>query len=901
MLRPSRQLLRPLPLRTAVLRQSRAAFSDVTLDPAGQPTFVPPSDPTPLPLQHGEDGQRKIGYLFFNSIFPLKMGVWDLRYLAAKVEKDSLMEKLQSLVPENSTLACKVIDVYPREKDGGAFLKFSYIPPHPNLEQVQDPLELRKLEEETIAILEKEARDAIAAKGFKPWFAFANSKAFFVRGKPWMEDMNRFPNSRIRVEFEGPVIPQEELYDVFRPYGKIHDIVPQPPGGKEPPYADIIYTSMRSSSAARNCLHGALIPSTLPIPNPPPPTVVRILFADRVRSHQIREWATSHPRIMIPLIVALLGGLSWAVFDPVREFFVKTKIERTWDSDRWALLKWLKKETLGRLGLTSTTVKASTGIEKEREEAKELLITWLRDIPDTFNVVTGPVGSGKTSLVDQVTSNAENVLVIDCAQLGKSRSDTALASDLASAVGYWPRFALASSLNNMIDLASVGLIGQKAGFSASLDQELKQILEVTSSALKKLANERNARSLKAAKKAETLRKNSDAKDKVVEQLNDEGIKDGRLDTVSGTGAMAELGGGIERPDKDSIVIVGPKSAAAVKAYVSPEVPTTEPQPDDVGGLPIVVIKSFAAKGLAKQEVLTDVLAEWAAVLVENKVAHVVFTSDSIQVNKPLAKALPSKPFNVISLNDASPEAAIQYIESKLAEADPNNVLPAESHVDVAKVGGRQTDLELLVQKIKSGLTPEEAVQDLVSRSATELRKNFFGDDIMEGKSLPWTREQAYTIAKGLAANGELKYADVLVNSPFKSDEAALRALENAELVSVHHAHGRPSLLRPGKPIYRSAFQELLSDTVFSATIQYQINAAATKSASADLEAASKALLELSNLFEGGKWAFGGGSTVPKEVDTRVGALLGAMRTAEEKLAKLDQEKTELLKILATSA
>lgn len=47
--------------------------------------------------------------------------------------------------------------------------------------------------------------------------------------------------------------------------------------------------------------------------------------------------------------------------------------------------------------------------------------------------------------------------------------------ELATAVGYYPQFVLASSLNNMIDLASMGLIGQKAGFSSSLDTQLKAV------------------------------------------------------------------------------------------------------------------------------------------------------------------------------------------------------------------------------------------------------------------------------------------------------------------------------------------------------------------------------------------------------------------------------------------
>lgn len=40
-------------------------------------------------------------------------------------------------------------------------------------------------------------------------------------------------------------------------------------------------------------------------------------------------------------------------------------------------------------------------------------------------------------------------------------SDSAMVQELARQVGYWPYFSFLSSINNMIDLASVGLIGQK--------------------------------------------------------------------------------------------------------------------------------------------------------------------------------------------------------------------------------------------------------------------------------------------------------------------------------------------------------------------------------------------------------------------------------------------------------
>lgn len=52
-------------------------------------------------------------------------------------------------------------------------------------------------------------------------------------------------------------------------------------------------------------------------------------------------------------------------------------------------------------------------------------------------------------------------LVIDCAELNKATSDTRLVAALAQQTGYRPIFTFLNSLTNIIDIASMGVIGQK--------------------------------------------------------------------------------------------------------------------------------------------------------------------------------------------------------------------------------------------------------------------------------------------------------------------------------------------------------------------------------------------------------------------------------------------------------
>ena len=64
------------------------------------------------------------------------------------------------------------------------------------------------------------------------------------------------------------------------------------------------------------------------------------------------------------------------------------------------------------------------------------------------------------------------------------------------------------------------------------------------------------------------------------------------------------------------------------------------------------------------------------------------------------------------------------------------------------------DLQL-IHKVRSGQAIEDAVEDIISRSIGELRKNAFGEDIEDAKSLSWTREQAWTVLKQLARRAEV--------------------------------------------------------------------------------------------------------------------------------------------------
>jgi hypothetical protein len=97
--------------------------------------------------------------------------------------------------------------------------------------------------------------------------------------------------------------------------------------------------------------------------------------------------------------------------------------------------------------------------------------------------------------------------------------------------------------------------------------------------------------------------------------------------------------------------------------------------------------------------------------------------------------------------------------------------------------------EQLIHKVRSGMKVDEAVEDIISRGVVELRKNAFGEDSEDSKSLPWSRHQAWKVLKMLSKTPEVGYYETLVDFPFKGDENALRSMEHAELITISTKEG----------------------------------------------------------------------------------------------------------------
>ncbi|RPD65868.1 exonuclease [Lentinus tigrinus ALCF2SS1-7] len=844
--------------------------------------------------------QTQESWLWVDSVFPVSLGRLDVRSYIGYAREDTLLERLRTLLSTVNTHGFKLVSLEPHMKDGGVFVKFRY-----SASDTESALD---------SIVEDIRKQVHSRGGVPSWCGLPSGEVWLVKGSPWREDLNRYASVVLRVAFDGPDIPEESLYRLLRPFGRIHEITPPSPvpaGNLR--FAMVNFLRLRSATSARNTIHALKVPTSSSAF-----TTLRTSYARPIAAHAVRDYIASHPRIFLPVLFFLVGTVTYAIFDPIRVFMVEGKMNDWFDYKEFTVYKWIRANTIDRFTFTASsdseaeTSLAKRGVWKERLEAEAAIKKYLTDMPNTIAFVHGPQGSGKTRMLSTLLKESgRKAMVIDVGELSKATSESALVSGLASQTGYWPVFSFLNSINNMIDLASVGIIGQKAGLSSSLPDQLKQILEVVGRGLARGNASHKARREREAKQAEQEVIKSKEAEALRERIQEGLWHDGRIDAVCGNGVMSELGVGVERfteadadlppraedPNEDE---KGMGERIAEDERKADEAKQKQQRPEDlqiVESMPVVIIKNFESKGGGqRKEELLNVLAQWAANLAENQTAHVIVVSDNRENIKRLAKALPSKPLAQISLSDADNASALSFVEQKLRDGGMDVKFSQGQLSYIERLGGRASDLESLVHKVRSGMTVEEAVDDIVTRGVSELRKNAFGDDIEDAKSLPWTREQAWILMKQLSKQPEISYHEVLVDFPFKGDETPLRHMEHAELITIGTVNGRPSTIKPGKPVYKFVFERLVGDSVFKATQDIAFNEKVIAASETIVKACEQELLVLKDVDAGTANWWGS----KRAVEMRANYLLKKMRAAEQKVENLERENAQLKKTLANA-
>ncbi len=749
------------------------------------------------------------------------------RFNSTSLQAFDPMVMVKRAIPPNVPIT--VTEILPRIKDGGAFVKFS----HP------DGVSSKEVESLIIGYLKE--------KYVRPWFnPMRPMKANLVRGVPWLEDLHRFPSSRIKVEFaptkpggEAAELSQETLYSLFRRYGMLAEISSQPADSKVlPRFATLDFARLRNAVMARNCMHGFKVLEEAG--GGVGGTQLRLSYEQKIKAHMIRDFVMGHPRIFIPLMAALLGGLAVAVFDPIRTFFIKARVTHSLKIRDSRIYKWFSSQAKDIFTFKKRNVEeAGLGaIWDDRRKLIDQLQTWMMETTDTFIIVQGPRGSGKRELVlDQALKDRRNVLLIDCKPIQEARGDSATINSIAQQVGYRPVFSWMNSFSSLVDLAAQGTIGVKSGFSETLDTQLGKILSNTAAALKQIGLE-----------------DRDKHDKDASMTDDDYL---------------------------------------------------ESHPEH---RPTIVIDNFLHKN-EDSSVVYDKIAEWAAGLTTANIAHVIFLTNNVSYSKSLGRALPDRVFRQIALGDITPAAAKRFVITHLdSEEDPDpsgtdsklsegqrrrDLTELDSCIDV--LGGRLTDLEFLARRLKTGQSPQKAVEEIIEQSASEIMKIFLlaaRTDDRDDRT--WSPEQAWFLIEQLAKAEALRYNEVLLSNTFASSltpsasngEAVLNALAQAELISIKTAKGRPESIRPGKPVYQAAFKILTEDKVLKARMNLAVLKELSKIEGKSIDKCEAELALIAGM-----------PRVPPQVAPRVEYLLGKVEASQRKVEQWDREMGGLKRVL----
>lgn len=669
------------------------------------------------------------------------------------------------------------------------------------------------------------------------WNPLQKVRVNLVKGAPWVEDLHRLPTSRVKVEFlsthpgdEVAELSQEQLYSFFRPYGRLADIITQPSDSKVlPKYAYLDFTKLKKAIMAKNCLHGYIVSEAQG--GGKPGTLLRLSYERRQKSGWIKDWLFGHPRIVIPLLAALVAGITVAIFDPIRTLSIKSHITRHFHLEDNKIFRWFKtqaEDLVKKVRNIQDDEQASLeGVWSDRRDTIEQIRAWLMETADTFIIVQGPRGSGKKEMVvDWALKHKKNKLVIDCKPIQEARGDVATICAAAAEVGYKPVFSWLNSISGLVDLAAKGTTGVDTGFSETVENQLGKIWNNTATALKQIA-------LEARKKDD---------------------KDANL-------------------SDDEYLEAHPERR------------------------PVVIIDNFLHKA-QEGGIVYDKIAEWAARLTTSNIAHVIFLTNDVSFSKSLSKALPDRVFRQVSLGDCSPEVAKRYVINHLDfDSDDKDeglkkLSPSQRRNDLGELdgviemlGGRLTDLEFLARRIKAGETPSKAVKEIIDQSASEILKMFLllgSDDTRQ-----WTPQQAWTLVKLLATNSTLRYNEILLTDAYKnSGDRALAALESAELISIASPNGRPTSIKPGKPVYQPAFQALTEDPVLRSKLDLAVLA---EQISIEGKSIDKYEQELHLLGELPKQ--------PAELNKRINWLLGKIMASQAKIEAYERESGALKKVL----
>lgn len=156
----------------------------------------------------------------------------------------------------------------------------------------------------------------------------------------------------------------------------------------------------------------------------------------------------------------------------------------------------------------------------------------------------------------------------------------------------------------------------------------------------------------------------------------------------------------------------------------------------------------------------------------------------------------------------------------------------------------------------------------------------------------WTREQAWYLIEQIANDNEgvVPYHRILLSDLFKdTGEATIQALEQADLISVVSHNGRPSAIKPGRPVYHAAFRRLTDDKVLRSRLNLAVLALLIGDENKNISKYENELQLLGNLQK-----------QPSEIYDRMRWVARKLQGSQAKVDQYEKESVSLKHILQSA-
>ncbi|CEP64995.1 Yme2p LALA0_S16e00276g [Lachancea lanzarotensis] len=242
--------------------------------------------------------------------------------------------------------------------------------------------------------------------------------------------------------------------------------------------------------------------------------------------------------------------------------------------------------------------------------------------------------------------------------------------------------------------------------------------------------------------------------------------------------------------------------------------------------PVIVIDRFSDKAEMNSFAFEE-LSDWAAMLVQMNIAHVIFLTETVAPNQLLSESLPNQVFKTLALSDASKKSARSYVLASLEHTDLVDDEKQSQPVDLSEetmheidtslepLGGRMLDLQAFVRRVKSGENPKEALDKMVEQALEQITQIFLAENVDQIRSA-----QAWELIEMLSKQPVVPFKSIVFRPLFKSaPEAGLLELEKNGLITVSRDRGVLKDIRPAKPLYRAAFEYLLKSNEIATVLE----------------------------------------------------------------------------------